>query len=467
MSATRPLLVLAVVFATVAAHAGGLYLPVRGVRATGRGGAFVAGADDPQALWYDPAGLAELAGGPESVELLVDAALVNHALTYTRIDSGGNTRAPVTSDPQALPLPTLAAAIVLPRGLILGVGLLAPYSSLDGFPADGAQRYALIDIHHSVIATIEAALAYQVTDWLMLGAGVQNLVVHLSSRTTFSSCPGELVCAPEDPEFDALGEIIGTSAWNPSAVFGVKLRPAPWLRLGAAFQLPTDVSMGATVHVRLPSSGFFNGSHVEGDQADLKTTFPAMARAGVEVRPWPRLRVEAGFDLEFWSQQDQITVTPKGVRVVNAAGVGTYTVGPINLLRKFDDTLALKLGVEGQPLEGVPLTARAGFVHESGASTPAYLSVFTTDTTKDVITVGLGLTTGRVRFDVTYAHVLMADGNVAKGTSCLPQVNPIRTGQGLAAGPCVHDDDPSHVYIGDGLYVSSWDIFGAGATLDF
>ena len=39
------------------ARAGGLYLADRGVRPLGRGGAFIAGADDLGAIAYNPAGL--------------------------------------------------------------------------------------------------------------------------------------------------------------------------------------------------------------------------------------------------------------------------------------------------------------------------------------------------------------------------------------------------------------------------
>ena len=48
-----------VLFSQGAAHAGGLYFSDRGVRPMGRAGAFVAGADDLGALWYNPAGLAD------------------------------------------------------------------------------------------------------------------------------------------------------------------------------------------------------------------------------------------------------------------------------------------------------------------------------------------------------------------------------------------------------------------------
>src|SRR5205814_4654165 len=41
------------------AHGAGLYFSDRGVRPLARGGAFVAGADDLGAVWYNPAGLAD------------------------------------------------------------------------------------------------------------------------------------------------------------------------------------------------------------------------------------------------------------------------------------------------------------------------------------------------------------------------------------------------------------------------
>ncbi len=47
-----------------AAHAGGFYMTDRGVRPVGRGGAFIAGADDQHAVWYNPAGLIHAGRGP-------------------------------------------------------------------------------------------------------------------------------------------------------------------------------------------------------------------------------------------------------------------------------------------------------------------------------------------------------------------------------------------------------------------
>jgi hypothetical protein len=76
------------------ATAGGMVLPIHGVHSTERAGALIAGAEDPDALWLDPAGLAHLR---EGTAVLVDAAYVDQRIDYARIDSGDNQLAAVSN----------------------------------------------------------------------------------------------------------------------------------------------------------------------------------------------------------------------------------------------------------------------------------------------------------------------------------------------------------------------------------
>jgi long-chain fatty acid transport protein len=451
------------------AAAGGLYIPSRGVRPSGRGGAFVAGADDLGALWFNPAGIAALAGGKQKTSILVDGSVVTHAVTYTRVDSGGNVQPPVENDPQIVPAPTMAAGFDLGSSATLAVGVYAPYAGLDGYPEDGAQRYSLISLHESLIATLEVALGYKVTDTLWIGGGVQNMMLSFRSRIVFSSCPQEVFCAPEDPEFDALGEIVWSDVFNPSGVLGAIWIPSRKVRLGATVQLPTWLSGDAKFAVRLPPSDFFEGAHVEGDSARMSMTIPMMIRAGVEFRPSRRLRAELGFDWEMWSQHEEITIEPDGVRVEDQAGVGIYELGPMVIPRNLDDTFALRLGLEARPLNA-PLDLRAGYAFETGSAPDEYLSVLTVDATKHMLSLGASYTIGRARLDAVFGHVFVADREVEPGTSCVPLLNPIRSGQDpmppAEGEACVHDGDPEHVYVGDGTYSSSWTFVGLGLSVE-
>ena len=84
--------------------AGGMFLPFRGARATGRAGAFTAGVDDASALYYNPAGMADIDGW----SFLIDGALVLQRVGYDRVDSGGNPQPHVDGSMNVLPLPTIA-----------------------------------------------------------------------------------------------------------------------------------------------------------------------------------------------------------------------------------------------------------------------------------------------------------------------------------------------------------------------
>src|SRR5580700_4663088 len=64
---------------SASAQAAGLYFSDRGVRPLGRGGAFVAGADDLGAIWYNPAGIVD---APTS--FLLDATWLHYTSNFAR-----------------------------------------------------------------------------------------------------------------------------------------------------------------------------------------------------------------------------------------------------------------------------------------------------------------------------------------------------------------------------------------------
>src|SRR5439155_12333733 len=69
----------ALVAARPDARAAGLYFSDRGVRPMGRAGAFVAGADDLGAIFYNPAGLADC-----GTSFLADFSWLRFSSEYTR-----------------------------------------------------------------------------------------------------------------------------------------------------------------------------------------------------------------------------------------------------------------------------------------------------------------------------------------------------------------------------------------------
>lgn len=80
---SRLVAVLIALLLSSSAFAGGMFLPFRGARATGRAGAFTAGVDDASALYYNPAGMADI----DDWSFLIDGALILQRVGYDRVDS--------------------------------------------------------------------------------------------------------------------------------------------------------------------------------------------------------------------------------------------------------------------------------------------------------------------------------------------------------------------------------------------
>src|SRR6185437_13654908 len=131
---------LAIFLAATSAQAGGLYMTDRGVRPLGRGGAFVAGADDIGATWYNPAGLADA-----GTSILADFSWLHFSAEFTRqtnvADAGGAihtyTFPTVDGTSPVLPIPTLGASYNFgkKKEFTGAFSLIAPYSAITSFPA--------------------------------------------------------------------------------------------------------------------------------------------------------------------------------------------------------------------------------------------------------------------------------------------------------------------------------------------
>jgi long-chain fatty acid transport protein len=425
------------------ALAGGMLLPVRGVRTVQRAGALIAGADDADALWLDPAGLAHLAGNGNKA-LLFDAAYVYQTVDYTRIDSGGNRLPPVSNGQPGQPIPTLAGALGIGDRLVIAGGIAAPYAGLHEYDDEGAQRYASVSLAGSAFVYITFGAAYKVNDRLRVGATVTNVFSKLASRIVLSGCPGQTVCAPEDPEFDSLGQDEQTDYFSPSGSIGVQYDATRGATIGLAVQAPSRVSATGTFTARLPSSAFFEGARVVGDESKLTLTLPAAIRAGVEIRPRPELRIEAALAVELWSMHDEIHIEPRGVRIEGAPGVGTYVVGELSIPRNYKTSFAPAIAAEWH---GPSFMVGAGYSYETAAAPPGYVSVLTVDSTKHLIGIGGGYEANGWQIGASAGLVALSDVDVPLAEAKVPQLTPIR-------------DQPSAVMINAGSYKSRYIMAG-------
>jgi long-chain fatty acid transport protein len=442
--ATAVAAILAALATSSDARAAGLYFSDRGVRPLGRGGAFVAGADDLGGIWYNPAGIVDAPSG-----LLVDATWLHYTSDFSRqapTTSSSNTTfvqsfPRVSGSTPVLPIPTIAGSYRFGDRdqYAAALGVYAPMTPVTTYPltidsgTPAPQRYSLVSLDGSALVVAGAWFAWKPIEELRVGAGFQMLMGTFRSTVDFSACPPDnLVCAGEAPAYDAYSQLDVGPIFAPSGNLGATYVPMKMVRIGASVQAPFDVDAPAKVDVRLPTAVVFDSATQRGDDARVKFQLPPVLRLGVEVRPLDEkhdLRVEVTYVREFWSVHQSIDVTPTNIQLLNVTGFPSpYGVAPISIPRGGQDSNSIRLGGEYKlPVSDYFLQLRAGVAYETSGIKEAYVSPLTIDSSKVALSIGGGLFIGKHwRLDAVLAHVFASDVTVSPQEAAVPRVNPVQ-----------------------------------------
>jgi long-chain fatty acid transport protein len=430
-------------------YAGGLYMFERGARALSRGGAFVAGADDPSSLWYNPAGLAD-----SKRQVLGDFTLTLMFASFERrnVTTEGDYVYPkVEPKPTPLPIPTLAMSHDLGlEDFTFGLGIFAPNTIIMNWPdtvktASGTQaspaRYSLMGLEGSVLANLALGVAWHGIEGLSIGADVQLIAGAFKVKTALSGCDGFVCTQPERSDFDAIADVNLFPALGVSGVFGVTY-DLGLMRLGASAMLPYALEGEAKLNIDLPQDAIFSNASIQGNKANIRIDFPTIVRAGIELRPVKALRLESAFVWEQWSRQKTIDVTPRDITIRNIVGISDYEVGAVNIQRNMRDTWSVRGGYEAlfprRWFGDIKLWMRGGLAYEKGAFASSAMTPLTLDSDKVVLSGGLGLRVHkRVRLDSVIGYIFMKDMNVRNSAIEQPQairpnreVGPTKLGNG-------------------------------------
>jgi long-chain fatty acid transport protein len=458
---------------SVDGHAAGLYFSDRGVRPLARGGAFVAGADDVGAIWYNPAGLADAGSS-----LMADFSWLHFTSDYTRrtqvADTNGTLRTyespTVSGSTPILPLPTIGGTYNFgpEKEWTLGLGVFAPYTAIASYPLTvngqpSPSRYSLVSLDGSALLTGGAWMAWKPIEQVRLGVGLEALVGTFDSTVVFSASPQDrLIGAPEDANYDAFSQLKVGPIFAPSANMGATFVPDKHVRIGISGQLPFSVNAPAKIKVRLPNAPEFDKASQVGEDAHVKFKLPAIVRAGIELRndmgKSGAFRAELTYVREFWSSHESIDITPDNIKLYGVTGFPSpFGVSPISIPRHFESSNSFRVGGEyAFKVADYVIDARLGFNYETSAIPNAYLSPLTIDLNKYTLGIGGGIHIGaHWRLDAVIAHVFTSEATVDPAEAAVPRVNPVKGNPTQAEA------------VNGGKYAARADVVGVGVNYKF
>jgi len=284
----------------MAAGAVGYRLPNQDPEAIARGNAFAATADNPSAIYYNPAGITQLEGN----NIRAGIYAVTAGIDYTAPGPGGAT---ATAYDEFQYVPELYY-VFTPKNspLSFGLGVYAPYGlALDWGSNPPFKVHA--EKGKLTYLTINPVAAWKITDTLSIAAG-----------PTINYSKADFTQGLSPFTNDRIN--IHGDGWGYGFNVGLRWQPISQLAFGVTYRYMTDVDYEGGSHTTLPPPF---------DQAHNTTStihFPQYIVAGISYRPTENWNIE--FDLD-WTDWDSVNSIP-----INGTPIGNLSL-PLNYSSSF------------------------------------------------------------------------------------------------------------------------------------
>ena len=279
------------------ASANGFALPDQDAFATARGEAFVATADNPSAIYYNPAGITQLVGdnlrgGLNSLyyqpSFQPPSGQPNSGQTYHSSDD-------FAWLPQFFYTHTARKVPVS-----FGLGAYAPYGGKMNWPQDTGFRSVAISGSLKYI-TINPVVAVKVLPSLSVGGGVMVNYAKLEMEQGLQSS----YLTPNFFRFSG-------DAWSVGYNAGILWQPHPKLSFGANLRSTAAFTLKGNTE-----SYFFPLIPDQSVSAQTDFTFPLTAVFGMSFRPTPKWNLEFDANYTDWSSFGSTTINqstkPRGI----------------------------------------------------------------------------------------------------------------------------------------------------------
>jgi len=389
---------------TVAAPAfadGGYYSGALGARAAGRSGAFVARADDPTAVAYNPAGLAQITG----TVIMVGNRFSHNAYEYTRAPTEDwghpvNGVAPVVTFDKvsnSKPWQSLEPLLAVASNLGMrdwGFALAAfaspgasnfsfPEPTVDSAPGAAGQRYMMLS-REAIILNYTASAAWKYHDVFGVGATAEWIAVpRLNYSLMIDSTPFTMSANPVYSNLDMVASTTGSDPFTFNAIVGGWFRPVPSWQFGLAGQvIPANIETHSKLSVTPVDKSLGDVSITRKDNGrpandvNVILPLPLSVRAGARYRGLAGTReifdIELDAEYETWSRVNDFTLRTPGL-IADFQG-GSADLDEIRIAKHWRNTLAVKLGGD---VNVIPdrLAVRGGAFYETAVADSAYANV--------------------------------------------------------------------------------------------
>src|SRR5437867_6320460 len=392
---------------TTAAFAGGFSFTEHGAAASGKANAFDGEANDPSAIFYNPAGITQLPG----TQLMIGTSIVKLDSTFRSSTTGENTHL----EDQ---FPIIPHFYITHRfgkwdeRLSVGLGVYTPFGIVIDWPDNWQGRFDTTNARLRV-TVYNPTVAYQVTPGLSVAAGIRIADAGAEFEQKFNIGLGESKVRVHDLDAHPIG-------WNVGLLYHLKEISTS---VGLQFRSELQAKFNGDADFTGPAAMAFANTKFH---SSIK--FPPQLILGVSTKAIPRWTINADIEWEGWRTVGSI---PKSFE--DTAGLIPQSSLNQRGLRDWKNSYVFRIGAEYAATDRLAL--RGGFFYDQ---TPIPNETFEpTIPNADLyaLTTGLGY-----RWEATSVDIAYLFGFYEKRATNASSIDPTITGgppPGGTGGPPV------------------------------
>ena len=352
----------------------GFDLPDQDAFAVSRGMAFVATADNPSAIYYNPAGITQMSG--QNVRGGIYG--LHLGATY-RSPAGGsyeNTN-PWHAIPQFF-------YTYMPEKLpvAFGLGIFSPFGLSMNWPQDTGFR-TVATKGSLTYFTVNPVVAWQVLPKLSVAAGLTANYAETDLR--------QGLVWPTQPtdEFRFKG-----SAWDLGYNLGVLWKPWEKISLGATFRSTTTMDLkGRTEFFNTTAYGPVPAFPTQRVDATTRFPFPLKVISGISYRPTPNWNLEFNADFTGWSRL-------RTVEIQQAQAFPPLLPQAVPLTLNWESSWYYEFGVTRNLANGWQVSA--GYIYNENSVPDAHYTPLVADLDRHFLSIGTGHKGEHLTIDLAY-----------------------------------------------------------------
>jgi len=352
---------------TTAAFAGGVSFTEQGAAAVGKANAFAGEANDPSAIFYNPAGITQLPG----TQLMIGTSIVKLDSTFRSSTTGENTHL----EDQ---FPIIPHFFITHRfkqwdeRLSIGLGIYTPFGIVVDWPDNWQGRFDST-LARLRVTVYNPTVAFQATKGLSVAAGLRVVDAAAEFERKINVGNGESKLRAHDLTAHPIG-------WNVGLLYHV----TDTTSLGVQFRSEMQAKFTGSADFTGPASMVFSNT---GFHTSIK--LPPQLIVGLSTKIIPRWTINADIEWEGWRTVGSLPLDFEGSTALDRPGPRLWT-----------NSYIYRIGAEYAATDRLAL--RGGFFYDE---TPIPDNTFDPNIPNAnlyAFTIGLGYKWSATSLDVAY-----------------------------------------------------------------